>query len=125
MKVKVLATGDIIDVVKDWDNIGGVVYVGYADKDRNFYQENELELNPDTSEKVIEGWIAVDEAYDGGAYLHTEKPHSELKEFCDTGDYETEWVSKGDVYRIDNKLFPDMTSESEPKRVKLTLTPME
>ncbi|MDE7345365.1 MAG: hypothetical protein K2N48_01330 [Muribaculaceae bacterium] len=119
MKAKVLATEDIIDVVKDWDNIGGVVYVGYADKDGNFYQENELELNPDTSDKVIEGWVTKDSP-DDDVIFHFNRPYLR-KDYPD--DIEI-WESIGSTYLFAQSLFPDLSSR-EPKRYRITITPMD
>ena len=120
MKAKVIATGDVIDVVKDWDNVGGVVYVGYADKDGNFYQENELELNPDTHEKVIEGWVARDKCgpTDLGLRIYTAYPRR-MEGLKRWNGREAKSVL------IDHRLFPEVTWESEPLKVKLTITPME
>ena len=82
-------------------------------------------LFKEPKETTIEGWIAVDEWGIGGCFLHTQKPHAESREFCDTGEYEIGWESDGDKFELDSKLFPDMDPESEPKKYRITITPME
>ena len=74
---------------------------------------------------TIEGWVAADEYGLGGCFLHTQKPHAKSREFCDTGEYEIGWYSDGVKYELDSKIFPDLTPESEPKKVKITITPIE
>ena len=76
-------------------------------------------------EITIDGWVAVDEYGMGGCFLHTQKPHAESREFCDTGEYEIGWYSDGVKYELDSKLFSDLTPESEPKKVRITITPIE
>lgn len=125
MKAKVKANGRIIEVEK--------AMIGYAEcaafniegfPMQNFYSEAELEFLPDAPEEVtIEGWVAIDDG--GGCYLHTQRPRAVNREFCDTGEYDKEWLCQGKMYELDRRLFPEMTSESEPKRVKLTITPIE
>ena len=74
---------------------------------------------------TIEGWVAVDEYGIGGCFLHTQKPHAESREFCDTGEYDIGWYSDGVKYELDSRLFHDLTPESEPKKVRITITPIE
>ncbi|MDE5886724.1 MAG: hypothetical protein K2H46_03955 [Muribaculaceae bacterium] len=126
MKAKVLATDEIVEVV-DYNDSKVTVYRNDETEffAQNEYSRDEVEFLSDTPEKVIEGWVAVDEWGIGGCFLHTQKPHAESREFCDTGDYEIGWESDGEKYELDSKLFLDMDCESEPKRVKLTITPME
>ena len=74
---------------------------------------------------TIVGWVAVDEYGMDGCFLHTQEPHAESREFCDTGEYEIGWYSDGVKYELDNKLFPDLTPETEPKKYRITITPIE
>ncbi len=118
MKAKLKTTGEIIEV----EDFGNGAY-GRIDGPVVIYKKSLLDFNISAPEKaVIEGWIAIDEAFSGQAYLHIEKPHDESVEFCDTGEYEIEWKSNGKCYLLDRNLFPDMTPEDAPKRVKIEIT---
>lgn len=104
------------------------IYKGYyKDKEGTIFAYSELEFLPEPAPEkaVIEGWVAIDEAGMGEAYLHTEKPHAKSGEFCDTGDYEIRWESDGKCYLLDHELFPNMDCESEPQRVKIEITPID
>lgn len=72
------------------------------------------------ADTVIQGWVAVDEAYNE-CYLHTNKPTHENRPIADTGDYESYWRSKGQTYLLDADLFPDMDSDSDPIEVEIIL----
>lgn len=74
----------------------------------------------DAEEAVIQGWVAIDEAY-GQCFLHTEKPIQKAQPIADTGDYDTVWDSDGKTYLIDAGLFPDMDSDSDPEEVEITV----
>lgn len=74
----------------------------------------------DAEEAVIQGWVAIDEAY-GQCFLHTEKPIQKAQPIADTGDYDTVWDSDGKTYLIDAGLFPDMDSDSDPEEVEIIL----
>lgn len=126
MNAKVKATGKDLEVIEvpAYAVENPIFLMRYfVDFANNVYKETELEFPSEKSnELTIEGWVAVNEAYGGGAFLHTKKPHAESVEFCDTGDYEVAWRSEGKVYAIDRELFPDMNEESEPLKIRLTLT---
>lgn len=72
------------------------------------------------SDTVIQGWVAIDEAY-GQCFLHTEKPIQKAQPIADTGDYDTVWDSDGKTYLIDVGLFPDMDSDSDPIEVEIII----
>lgn len=74
----------------------------------------------DAEDTVIQGWVAIDEAY-GQCFLHTEKPIQKAQPIADTGDYDTVWDSDGKTYLIDVGLFPDMDSDSDPEEVEITI----
>ncbi|MDE6246662.1 MAG: hypothetical protein K2M41_02315 [Muribaculaceae bacterium] len=98
----------------------------YADEEGTIREDHTLEFLPEESKEVtIEGWVAVDEYGIGGRFLHTQKPHAESREFCDTGEYEIGWYSDGVKYELDSRLFPDLTPETEPKKYRITITPIE
>lgn len=72
------------------------------------------------TDTVIQGWLAIDEAY-GQCFIHTEKPIQKAQPIADTGDYDTVWDSKGKTYLLDEGLFPDMDSDSEPEPVEIII----
>ena len=82
-------------------------------------EKSEME---DAEEVTIDGWVAIDEAYDA-CFLHTSKPHQENQEIADTGDYYTVWESDGETHLLDKGFFPDMDSDSEPLEITITLKP--
>ncbi|MDE5886448.1 MAG: hypothetical protein K2H46_02550 [Muribaculaceae bacterium] len=69
---------------------------------------------PKSSEKVIEGWVLRDDNNRVGIYLN--------KPTCDEDGY---WDLTGESYELSRKLFPDITPEDEPKKYRITITPME
>lgn len=69
---------------------------------------------------VIQGWVAIDEAYNE-CYLRTNKPTHEVRPIADTGDYESHWGSEGQTYLLDADLFPDMDSDSEPQECEIII----
>lgn len=71
---------------------------------------------------VIQGWVAIDEAY-GEAFLHEKKPILKSQPIADTGDYNCVWHSDSKTYLLDAGLFPDMDCESEPREVEITIKP--
>lgn len=106
MKAKVKATGEIIEV-KEWRGASDVIY---STLDMNmFYADNELEIIPDTREKVIYGWVLRDDNNKIGIYR--EKP------YCD----EDGWDLTGEHY----DLFPDITPDMAPKKYRISITPIE
>ena len=115
MKAKVIKDGRIIEVEKAPI---GYVECSVANIDgfpmQNFYSKKDLEFLPDTSEKVIEGWIARDKC--GNIYLYPTEPFRGVEE----------WHEKDEMhFYIPKESFPEVTWDSEPKRVKITLTPLE
>ena len=115
MKAKVIKDGRIIEVEKAPI---GYVECSVANIDgfpmQNFYSKKELEFLPDTEEVTIEGWVARDKG--GGIYLHFGEPVR--------GTYE--WYSVMCPPRqLPKESFPEVTWDSEPLKVKITITPME
>ena len=106
MKAKVLATGEIIEV-KEWFGSSDGFY-STLDMNR-FFQKSELEILPDTPKRIIEGWVMRDDNNEVGIYR--DKP-------IDEDGY---WDLTGDQY----DLFPDITPDMNPKKYKITITPME
>ena len=122
MKAKLKGTTGIffdvteVDACVVKDSIPFVRY--FADDDGNIYDEQQLEFEseflPDTPEKVIVGWVLRDDNNRVGIYLN--KP---------TCDEDGDWDLTGKSYELSRELFPDITPESEPKKYRITITPME
>ena len=119
MKAKVKATGRIIEVEK--------AMIGYAECEvaningfpmQNFYSKAELEfLSEESKEVTIEGWVARDRMH-GDLYLYSNRPRRAEK-----GGYWIYGPESGTALPI--ALFPEVTWDTEPKRVKITITPIE
>lgn len=123
MKAIVRATGEIIEVERQIDYTDGRVWY-FNDDDEWETCELQILPEPKPKESIIEGYVAIDEMYDS-AFLHTEKPTLASRPFADTGEYYSEWKSNGSTYLLDKGLFPDMDCESEPKKVRITITHIE
>lgn len=83
------------------------------------YYESELEFLPDTVTMV--GWICRERYIEDTVMLHEKEPHSEWNALDDSYSYE----SDGKVHRLPDIFAPDLTYESSPKKVRITITPME
>lgn len=102
--------------VREWRGASDVVY---ATLDMNeFYQESDLDFLPEKETAVLEGWVARD--MDGGLFLYPFKPYRESAWFA---------IPKGVEYnaamQIDKSLFPSVTWQSEPKRVRIRIEVIE
>ena len=92
--------------------VGGKLIITYYALNGECYQESDLEFLPDTEEVTIVGYVAR------GANPH----HLAL--------YERKPDRLSDIWgfshslQLDPTLFPSVTWDSEPKRVKITITPM-
>ena len=95
-----------------------------VDEEEEFYNMFDLAYSLGKQEKdattVIQGWVAIDEAYNE-CYLHTNKPTHEVRPIADTGDYESHWGSEEQTYLLDADLFPDMDSDSEPQECEIII----
>lgn len=91
------------------------------------YTDLDFNLDPPQLEATISGWVAVDD-FDN-AYIYHSKPTQGSREFCDTGDYITDWVcdtkypNGKKCYVIDKDLFPNLTPDSDPIEVEITIKP--
>ena len=117
MKAKVLTTGRIIEV-KEWRGSDVV----YSTPDMNmFYSADELEIISEESKEVtIEGWVAREGSTptDLALRVYSVKPTRVTNR--------RRWNGHGEMsYLIDHRLFPEVTWDTEPKRVKITITPVE
>ena len=123
MKARVISTNEIIDVEKREDRVGNIVYVYYCTQSGESFQDYELEFLSDTPEKVtLEGWVARDEEFDEDffptdIFLYKKKPiRNKNLGTWESGLYD---------FAIPHDSFPSVTWETEPKRVKLTITLIE
>lgn len=92
---------------------GNISHSSYGALSFAFDRAYALGKQENDSDTVIQGWVAVDEAFNQ-CFLHTEKPIQKAQPIADTGDYDTVWDSKGKTYLLDTGLFPDMDSDSDP-----------
>ena len=97
-----------VDAIHVKDSIPFVRY--YADDEGTIYDEQWLEFETYSPKEItIEGWVLRDDNNKIGIYR--DKPT------CD----EDGWDLTGERY----ELFPDITPLTEPKKVKITITPIE
>ena len=101
------------------DSIPFVRY--YADEEGIIYDEQQLEFLPEESKEVtIEGWVARDKCgpTDLGLSIYSAYPRR-MEGLKRWNGREAKSVL------IDHRLFPEVTWDSEPLKVRLTLTLME
>lgn len=117
MKAIRKSDGQVIEV-KEWRGSSDVIY---STLDMNeFYQASDLDFNlpEEKVSEVIEGWMA--RTQNGKLGICRVKPERRC------GDW---WLDISPVdhamYVLPSDLFPSLTWESEPLRVKLQITPME
>lgn len=85
---------------------------------QNFYSKAELEfLSEESKEVTIQDWVARDRMH-GDLYLYSNRPRRAEK-----GGYWIYGPESGTALPI--ALFPEVTWDTEPKRVKITITPIE
>ena len=94
--------------------VGGELINTYYALNGECYQESDLEFLPDTEEISLEGWIARDKM-GNTLSLYGEKPTIRKKDYWQTGF----------GYPLPKESFPSVTWDSEPLKVRLTITPME
>ncbi len=121
MKCKVKSTGEILEV-KGWRG----TEVVYSTLDMNrFFQESELDIISDTPEESVkEGWVARNA--NGKILFFNGKEPPERPKY---ERHPKQWIGcKSPVYGIpivNQDSFPSVTWESEPKKVRITITPIE
>ena len=120
MKAKVLATGEFVSVTKGWGSYEGCMCYGYWTKGGRVYSKNELEFvtahrpKKVPKEVTIEGYVARDK--DGIIRLHYTEP-SRQSDCYWQGDYKSSYLP--------DSILPEVTWDSEPKKVKITIIPMD
>ncbi len=90
----------------------------YADEEGNFYKDTDLDFNLDHPhpEATISGWVA--RTQDGLLGLLRIKPERSGGDWwIDLSPYE-----RG-IYRLPSELFPDITWDSDPIEVEITIKP--
>ena len=93
----------------------------YADEEGTIHEDHTLEFLPEESKEVtIEGWVARDKCgpTDLALRVYSVKPTRVTNR--------RRWNGHGEMsYLIDHRLFPEVTWDTEPKRVKITIAPIE
>lgn len=120
MKARVIKTGEIVDV-KEWRGASNTIYTR-ADMNA-FYEHFEIELMPDNPEEVtIEGWVTRSK---NEKIVFSDSPE------CKRGScvwYHKEGsniVTLSETGLFDEDILPSVTWETEPLKVRLTLTPIK
>lgn len=117
MKAKVLATDEIREVFQDFTQ---AMWFDKAQPHKS-YHPNELEFLPDTPKNVtIEGYVARDKCgpIDLSLRIYTAYPRR-MEGLKRWNGREVKSVL------IDHRLFPEVTWESEPKKYRITIMPIE
>lgn len=74
----------------------------------------------DAEDTVIQGWVCRDKK-DNALYLHVEKPYS-AQSGCDVWDDPDWWgIDCASFLPLDKSLFPNLTWESDPQEVEITI----
>lgn len=108
-----------VDAIHVKDSIPFVRY--YVDDEGTIYDEQQLEFETYSPKEItIEGWVARDKCgpTDLGLSIYTAYPRR-MEGLKRWNGREAKSVL------IDHRLFPSITWDSEPKRVKITITPIE
>lgn len=121
MKARIISTGEIVEVV-DYNDSKATVYRNDETEffAQNEYSRDEVEFLPDTPDEVtIEGWVARNDfgPRDLGLRVYTIMPERMKNR--------KQWNGKGEqTYLIDHRLFHSLTWQDEPKKVKITISPI-
>ncbi len=112
MKAIRKSDGKVIEVREWFSGSDGL----YSDPDMNrFYQASDLDFNVEKSEEVtIDVWVARDE--DGEIFFYRDKPIRDKSFWYD-------FFSEGSYFGLPRDFFPDVTWESDPLEVTITLKP--
>ncbi|MBD5307610.1 MAG: hypothetical protein HDS14_08330 [Bacteroides sp.] len=101
----------------------------YADDEGTIYKETVLEFLPgELKEVTIEGWVCRD-GYDGD--VKDSILHLYLKDEPFPDNDRPERISSVQMWRganglhLPSEMYPKVTWDSEPKRVKIIITPIE
>lgn len=120
MKARIKSTSQIIEVetIYDENSIGNVHFL---DTNNNKYFLQELDfIDPDSEEETITGWLARDE--NGDINIFDSVPHKVVGDF---------WMNQGCYYLMKDlqyenpNIFPSVTWESDPLKVRITIAPIK
>lgn len=113
MLVKRKSDGNSIEV-REWRGASDVVY---STLDMNeFYQESELDFDIESETTVISGWVARDD----GERWHERELHLFTRNKPERRKLMGDWIGRPSM-TLDSKLFPDLTWESDPIEVEITI----
>lgn len=119
MEARIISTGEIVEVI-DYNDSKVTVYRN--DKTeffaQNEYNRDDVEFFPETSDEMsFKGWICRDKDSVLTLFYGCDKPKKEK------GDDYWSVTFGNDVY-LPSTLYPEVTWESEPKKVKITISPI-
>lgn len=117
MKAKIKATGEIITLVNrtranEQGVLGGFYWV---DEQGAKYPASDLDFLPEKETAVLEGWICRDK--DDSLMLFTAERPERMQGYWDSWDKY--------YHEIPSPLFPSVTWQSEPKKVKIIIEDIE
>lgn len=121
MKAKRRSDGKIIDVKKCTlralpPMLRDSLFISGPD----VYHASDLDFSLEKETVVMEGWIARDEEENGRIYLFQDKPtrNTDLSYGFWDGNND-------DFIELPTDSFPSVTWQSEPKKVRIVLTPID
>lgn len=119
MKVIRKTDGKVIEV-KEWRGSSDVIY---SELDMNaFYQASDLDFSvnetKDAEDAVIRGWVARDD----GERWHERELHLFTRNKPERRKLMSDWIGRPSM-TLDSNLFPDLTWDSEPMEVEITIKP--
>lgn len=111
MKVRIKATGEIVDVTVSYFTFDPDIETEYTDGNGNYYKQSELEPIPEPlpEETTISGWVARDKG--GGIYLHSTEPVRGANK----------WYSDNSPYYLPTESFPSVTWETGSRKVAIEI----
>lgn len=120
MLVKRNSDGKQIEV-REWRGASDVVY---STLDMNeFYQESDLDFLPEKETAVLEGWLCRDIYKQLWLFDCKEKPYR--VSLVSEENPPTTWGPTLSKRPLPSPLFPSVTWQSEPKRVRITIEEIE
>ncbi len=121
-KARLIATNEIIEVKFNDGWIRWTEPKAWLNREE-FEILEEIPQEVDSLKEItIEGWIARDE--DGFINLFNDKP---IRDYCDRSDVTYGFWDEANEHHIElpTASFPSVTWKSEPKKVRITITPIE
>ena len=112
MKAKIKATGELIEVTETaYQDLGGRYFD--CPKHKCYFREDMIDFLPEKETAVLEGWAARDANGELNIFYH--KPER-VNDLSVQG-----WLSIDGYLPLDRSLFPSVTWQSEPKRVRIKI----